>query len=259
MTLPKEDIAQRLIGAARDRTAIEPLTNTWPDLDPVTAYEVQDAVVAARVDAGAVVIGAKTGLTSRAKQQQMSVDEPLYGWLTADMQIDTGLPVLRDAFIQPRCEPEIAFLLGRDLEGPTVSAAQVLAATELVFPAIDVLDSRFSGYKFTGPDVIADNCSCAGFTLGNSGVDPTGIDLRLVGCVFEKNGVLAATATGAAVLGHPAASVAWMVRRMAARGQGLQAGQVVMSGALTEAVPVAPGDTVVARFDRLGTVELPCR
>ena len=259
MSLPKEEIAQRLIGAARDRTAIEPLTNEWPDLDPATAYEVQDAFVAARIEAGAVVIGAKTGLTSKAKQQQMNVSEPLYGFLTADMQIDTGLPVLRDAFIQPRCEPEIAFLLGRDLEGPTVSAAQVLAATELVFPAIDVLDSRFSGYKFTGPDVIADNCSCAGFTLGGSGVSPVGIDLRLVGCVFEKNGVLAATATGAAVLGHPAASVAWMVRRMAERGQGLRAGQVVMAGALTEAVPVAPGDTVVARIDRLGTVELACR
>ncbi len=259
MSLPMDEIADRLIGAARDRTAIEPLTNTWPDLDPAQAYEVQDAVVRARVEAGATVIGAKTGLTSQAKQQQMNVSEPLYGFLTADMQIDTGLPVLRDQFIQPRCEPEIAFLLGRDLAGPTVSAAQVLAATELVFPAIDVLDSRFSGYRFTGPDVIADNCSCAGFTLGGTGVSPIGIDLRLVGCVFEKNGVLAATATGAAVLGHPAASVAWMVRRMAARGQGLHAGDIVMSGALTEAVPVAPGDTVVARFDRLGTVELPCR
>lgn len=259
MTLPTTEIADRLIGAARDRQSIEPLTNQWPDLDPETAYTVQDAVVQARVDAGATVIGAKTGLTSRAKQVQMNVSEPLYGFLTADMQIDTGLPVLRDSYIQPRCEPEIAFLLGRDLAGPTVSAAHVLAATELVFPAIDVLDSRFSGYRFTGPDVIADNCSCAGFTLGGSGVSPAGIDLRLVGCAFEKNGVLAATATGAAVLGHPAASVAWMVRRMAARGQGLRAGQIVMSGALTEAVPVEPGDTVVARFDRLGTVELACR
>lgn len=259
MTLPKDEIAERLLGAVRARTGIEPLTNSWPDLDPATAYEIQDAVVAARVAAGSAVIGAKTGLTSRAKQVQMSVDEPLYGWLTADMQIDTGLPVVVDRYIQPRCEPEIAFLLGADLEGPEVSAAHVLAATELVFPAIDVLDSRFSGYKFTGPDVIADNCSCAGFSLGGSGVSPAGIDLRLVGCVLEKNGVLAATASGAAVLGHPAASVAWMVRRMAARGQGLVAGQIVLSGALTEAVPVSPGDTVVARIDRLGTVELPCR
>jgi 2-keto-4-pentenoate hydratase len=259
MTLPKEEIASRLIQAAASRTSILPLTNDYPDLDPATGYEVQDAVVQARVDAGAVVIGAKLGLTSVAKQQQMKVSEPLYGWLTDDMQLDTGQTLQIDRYIQPRCEPEIAFLLGEDLAGPHVLASHVLAATALVFPAIDILDSRFAGYKFTGPDVIADNSSCAGFVFGGQGTDPEGIDLRLVGCTFEKNGVLVATAAGAAVLGHPAAAVAWMIRRMAERGQGMKAGQVVMAGALTEAVVVAPGDTVVARFDRLGTVEVACR
>jgi 2-oxo-3-hexenedioate decarboxylase len=259
VTLPKDEIARTLIEAARTRTATHPLTNDYPDLDPDTAYEVQDAVVQARVDAGAVVVGAKLGLTSVAKQRQMNVDEPLYGWLTDDMQLDTGQTLTCSHYIQPRCEPEIAFLLAEDLAGAHVAAAHVLAATALVFPAIDVLDSRFAGYKFTGSDVIADNSSCAGFVFGGQGTDPEGIDLRLVGCSFEKNGVLLSTAAGAAVLGHPAASVAWMVRRMAQRGQGLKAGQVVMAGALTEAIAVAPGDTVVARFDRLGTVELACR
>ena len=259
MTLPTDEIARTLIEAARQRTAVLPLTNEYPDLDAATAYTVQDAVVQARVEAGAVVIGAKLGLTSVAKQQQMNVSEPLYGWLTDDMQLDTGQTLICSDYIQPRCEPEIAFLLKEDLHGPHVLAAHVLAATALVFPAIDILDSRFAGYKFTGSDVIADNSSCAGFVFGGQGIDPRGIDLKLVGCTFEKNGRLLATAAGAAVLGHPAASVAWMVRRMAARGQGLTAGQVVMAGALTEAVAVSPGDTVVARFDRLGTVELPCR
>jgi 2-keto-4-pentenoate hydratase len=248
-----------LIGAARRREAILPVSDAYPGLDARTAYLIQDAVVAARVEAGAVVVGAKLGLTSVAKQRQMNVDEPLYGVLTDDMQIDTGQVLTCAEFIQPRCEPEIAFLLAADLAGPQVTAAHVLAATALVFPAIDVLDSRFAGYQFTGPDVIADNSSCAGFTLGGRGVRPDGIDLRLVGCTFEKNGTLLATAAGAAVLGHPAASVAWMIRRMATRGHGLRAGQVVMAGALTEAVPATPGDTIVARFDRLGTVELPCR
>jgi 2-keto-4-pentenoate hydratase len=259
MTLPKDQIAQTLIEAARTRTAVHPLTDDYPDLDPDTAYEVQDAVVRARVEAGATVVGAKLGLTSLAKQRQMSVSEPLYGWLTDDMQLDTGEQLTCSDYIQPRCEPEIAFLLAEDLAGPQVLAAHVLAATALVFPAIDVLDSRFAGYKFTGSDVIADNSSCAGFAFGGLGVDPRGIDLRLVGCVFERNGVLVGTAAGAAVLGHPAASVAWMIRRMALRGHGLKAGQVVMAGAVTEAVAVTPGDTVVARFDRLGTVELACR
>ena len=252
-------IAERLLSAVRNRTATEPLTNTWPDLTVDEALTVQDAVVYARVDAGAKVVGAKLGLTSVAKQRQMKVDQPLFGWLTDDMQIDVGQSVECARFIQPRCEPEIAFLLNRDLEGPNVTAAHVLAATEAVFGAIDVLDSRFTGYAFTFNDVVADNASSAAFTLGGTPIDPKGIDLRLTGCVFEKNGELIATAAGAAVLGHPAASVAWLVRELARRGRGLSKGQVVMAGALTEAIPVAPGDTVVARFDRLGTVELSCR
>lgn len=259
MSLPLDDIARRLIGAADSRTSITPLTNDYPDLDPETAYTVQDAVVKARVDAGSTIVGAKLGLTSKAKQLQMNVSEPLYGILTSDMQLDMGQTLVCDDYIQPRCEPEIAFLFRTDLAGAHITAAHVLAATEYLFPAVDILDSRFAGYKFTGPDVIADNSSCAGFVLGGRPTRPDGLDLRTLGCVFERNGQLVATATGAAVLGHPASSVAWMVRRMALRGQGLLAGQVVMAGALTEAVAVSPGDSIVARFDHLGTVEVPCR
>lgn len=254
----QSELAERLITAATDRIATTPLTDDYPELDVATAYTIQDAVVSARRRAGFEVVGAKLGLTSAAKQQQMNVDEPLYGWLTHDMQIDTGEVLICDNFIQPRCEPEVAFLLGEDLEGPGVTAARVLAATDLVFPAVDVLDSRFAGYSFKLPDVVADNSSCAGFVLGGQGIDPSGFDLRLTGCVFEKNGELLATASGAAVLGHPAASVAWLVRKLAERGQGLEAGHIVLSGSMTEAVAVAPGDVITARFDRLGTVEIPC-
>jgi 2-keto-4-pentenoate hydratase len=248
----------RLLGAVADRTGTAPLTDSM-ELDEATALEVQDAVVRARVEAGHAIVGAKLGLTSVAKQKQMNVDRPLYGWLTADMQVDTGAAVRCDAYIQPRVEPEIAFLLGRDLEGPTVTAAQVLAATEAVFGAIDVLDSRYAGYKFTFNDVTADNASSAGFILGGTAMDPYGIDLRLTGCVLEKNGELIATAAGASVMGHPASAVAWLVRALAKRGQGLEAGHVVMAGGMTEAVAVSPGDTVVATFDRLGSVEIPFR
>lgn len=254
----QSELAERLISAARERVATTPLTDDYPELDVETAYTIQDAVVQARQDSGAVVSGAKLGLTSVAKQRQMNVDEPLYGWLSDDMAIDTGEQLVCDRFIQPRCEPEIAFLLGGDLAGPDVTAAHVIAATDLVFPAVDVLDSRFAGYSFTLPDVVADNSSCAGYVLGGQGIDPTGFDLRLTGCVFEKNGELIATAAGAAVLGHPAASVAWLVRKLASRDQGLEAGQVVLSGSMTEAIAVEPGDVITARLDRLGTVEIPC-
>jgi 2-oxo-3-hexenedioate decarboxylase len=251
-------LAARLTEAAGKRVAIEALTSTAGPFDAETAYAVQDAVVAGLLSRGALA-GAKLGLTSVAKQRQMNVDQPLYGWLTGEMAIDVGQPLACDRFIQPRCEPEIAFVLGADLAGPHVTAAQVLAATAAVHPAIDVLDSRFAGYSFTLADVIADNASAAGFVLGGQATDPAGVDLRLTGCVIEKNGELVATAAGAAVLGHPAASVAWLVRALAGRGRGLSAGQVVLSGALTEAVAVAPGDVIVARFDRLGSIELACR
>ncbi|MDA8434611.1 MAG: fumarylacetoacetate hydrolase family protein [Actinomycetales bacterium] len=247
-----------LVAAVRDRRATSPLTDSR-ELDEPTALRVQDAVVRARIDAGATLVGAKLGLTSAAKQRQMKVDRPLYGWLTDDMQVDTGAAVLCERYIQPRVEPEIAFLLGRDLEGPQVTAAHVLAATEAVFGAVDILDSRYAGYAFTFNDVVADNASSAGFVLGGTPLDPYGVDLRLTGCVLEKNGELVSTAAGAAVMGHPAAAVAWLVRALAARGRGLAGGQVVMAGGLTEAVAVAPGDTVVATFDRLGSVEIPFR
>jgi 2-oxo-3-hexenedioate decarboxylase len=253
-------LADRLIQAAARRAPVEALTATAGPFDAETAYRVQDAVVADRIRYhGTAIVGAKLGLTSAAKQRQMHVNEPLYGWLTGDMAIDVGQPLPCGRFIQPRCEPEIAFILGNDLAGAHVTASGVLAATAAVCPAIDVLDSRYAGYSFTLPDVIADSASGAAFVMGGQATDPAGIDLRLTGVVLEKNGDLVATAAGAAALGHPAASVAWLVRALAARGRGLSAGQTVLSGGLTEAVPVAPGDVIVARFDRLGTIELPCR
>ena len=251
-------LAARLLNAVETRTATTPLTDEVPDLSVEDAYRIQDAVVQARIDSGLPMVAAKLGLTSAAKQRQMNVDEPLYGRLTSDMLVDTGQPLHVEQYIQPRCEPEIAFLLGKDLEGPHVSAAHVLDATSLVLGAIDILDSRFAGYSFKHPDVVADNASCAGFTIGGIGLDPKGIDLRLVSVSLEHNGRRMHTASGAAVLGHPAASVAWMVRALAKRGMGLRAGQIVLSGSLTEAVAVKPGDVVTARFSHLGTIELPC-
>ncbi|MFZ9987756.1 MAG: 2-keto-4-pentenoate hydratase [Candidatus Nanopelagicales bacterium] len=259
MSIQAQEGATRLIDAARNRTATTALTGDYGDFDAATAYDLQALVVADRIAQGHQVVGAKLGLTSEAKQKQMNVSEPLYGWLTDDMRIEPGEALVVDRFIQPRVEAEIAFLIGDDLEGSDIGAADVLAATAAVMPAIDVLDSRYAGYSFTLPDVIADNSSSAGYITGSSIVDPAGIDLRLLGVVLEVNGIVVATAAGAAVLGHPASSVAWLVRALARRGEGLSAGMTVLSGACTAAFAVNPGDTVVARIDRLGTVEVPCR
>ena len=259
-------VAATLHAAARSAGTAAPPTAAHPDLDLAGAYAVQRALVQCRVDEGHRVVGYKLGLTSAAKQRQMKVSAPLFGRLTSDMQLADGEPLVCARFGQPRLEPEIAFLIGSDLAGEDVGVEQVLAATQAVLPAVDVLDSRFAGYAFTLPDVVADNASGAGFALGTGGLDgatlaaglAAGVDLRLTGCVFEVNGAVVATASGAAVMGHPAASVAWLVRALAAQGEGLRAGQVVLSGSLTEAFAVSPGDVVVAHLDRLGSLGIRC-
>lgn len=251
-------LARRLYDAARERRTIEPLTVDHPDLGVAEAYAIQDALVDLHLADGARLVGAKLGLTSRAKQVEMNVHEPIAGWLTDRMVLEPGEPLEVASLGQARAEPEIAFLLGRDLVGPEVTAIHVLAATEAVFGAIEVLDSRYAGYRFTLPDVVADNASGGRFLLGGA-IRPAETDLAEIGCVFERNGQVVATAAGAAVMGHPARAVAWLARRLAAEGRGLRAGQIVLSGGLTAALPVAAGDVVAATFGRLGTVTLACR
>ena len=245
------DLPERLAEAIRTRTAIAPEAG---DLTVDAAYELQDDLIDLL---GAPIEAAKLGLTSVAKQQQMHVDEPAYGWLLQGTQVEAGTTLSCSALIQPRAEPEIAFVTSRDLEGPAVTGTQVLAGPAAVLPAIDVLDSRYAGYEFTLPAVVADNVSSGRYAVGTP-TPVAGIDLRLVGCVFERNGELVDTAAGAGVLDHPAAAVAWFVRRLHQRGRGLPAGSVVLAGALTAAITLAPGDVVRATFDRIGAVELRC-
>jgi 2-oxo-3-hexenedioate decarboxylase len=252
------------IAGALDRAVLErtllpaPFTDAEPDLDTETAYLIQDLLVAKRLERGAHIVGAKLGLTSRAKQERMNVDQPLYGWLTSDMVLQAADAVVLDDFLHVRAEPEIGFLIGRPIAAPA-TAATVLAATDAVFGAIELIDSRYDAFKFRHPDVIADNASSAGVVLGGVLASPRDVvDLKLMGCVLRHDGRVVATAAGSAVLGHPAESVAWLVNQLAARGRALEQGAIVLSGALTDAVPLAPGQSVVAEFDGLGAVEIHC-
>jgi 2-keto-4-pentenoate hydratase len=248
------DVEVSMLRAARtERVAIPQLSDTFPSLDLLTAYEIQ-----AEQRAGfGPLVGWKLGVTSRAKQQQVGVDAPIYGFLAGDHVLDLGEPLVVAEHISPRWEPEIVFVIGRDLSGAHVTATEVLGATAGVAVGIEVLDSRYTDYRFTMPDVVADNASAGRYVVGTP-VPPHGLDLRLVGVVLELGGEVVATASGAASLGHPAAAVAWLVRRLAASGEGLAAGEVILSGGLTAATPVAPGDVVTVTIDRLGTVELAC-
>jgi len=249
-------LAAVLAGAHRDRRAVPPLTDDHPDLDLATGYVVQQ-LAQAEAERREPIVGWKLGVTSRAKQQQVGVDSPIYGFLAAGTELDPGEPLHVGEHIQPRGEPEIVFVMGRDLAGASVTATQVLAATESVAVGIEVLDSRYQDYRFKIPDVVADNASAGRYVVGTP-VPAAGVDLRLVGVVLEHNGEVVATASGAASLGHPAAAVAWLVRALAAHGQGLKAGQVILSGGLTAAVPLVAGDCLVVSIDRLGSVELAC-
>ena len=250
------DIAAELAAATRERRELAPFTDQHPDLDLDSAYAAQLAGIQIRLDAGERVVGAKLGLTSKAKQRVMNVDAPLHGLVTSGMLHPYGEPVDVSSLIHPRVEPEIAFLLGREVEAPA-TVTSVLAATEAVFCAIDVLDSRYENFRFTLPDVVADNASAGLFLMGPRALTPAEAgDLALLGCALRVDGEVVATAAGAAVMGHPAASVAWLVNQLAARKQRLEAGWLVFSGGLTEPVPLAPGTVVTAEFAGLGTVEV---
>jgi 2-keto-4-pentenoate hydratase len=247
------EVAARLGKARADRTVIGPVSAEFPGFGLGAGYAVQRLL---RGEAGPLA-GWKLGVTSRAKQAQVGVHEPVRGFLAAADALDLGEPLVVGQHIQPRAEPEIVFIIGAELAGPAVTSSAVLAGTAAVAVGIEVLDSRYRDYKFTMADVVADNTSAARFLVG-SPVPVTGVDLRLAGVLLELNGEVVATAAGAAALGHPAAAVAWLVRSLAAEDEGLRAGDIVLSGGLTAAVPVHAGDVVTVTADRLGTVELAC-
>lgn len=251
-------LATRLHDAGLRAQPITAFTASDPGFDTDAGYAIQDRLLDLRHARGEVVIGAKLGLASRAMQGQFGIDGPISGWLTDTMVLDAGEPLRLVDFLQPRVEPEIALILDRDLCDPMTTTEDVLAATTVAFPALEVLDCHFADYEGRAADLVADNGAAARVMLGPHPIAIEGADLRTLGCVFERNGELIATATGAEALGHPAAAVAWLARRMAGRGRGLEAGMLVLSGGLTQSVLVRPGDVVSASFDRLGHVELRC-
>lgn len=250
------ELASRLYKAAIQAEAVPPLTDA-ESLEIDTAYDIQDALIARHVADGDAVIGAKLGLTSRAKQQAMGVNEPLYAWLTDAMYHPIDAPLDLSRFIHPRVEPEIAFVIGRRLAGPRVTVADVLAATDAVTGALEIIDSRYQDFRFTLPDAVADNASSAAFVLGPS-THPAAQDLSMIGCALEVDGAVVDSAAGAALLGHPAESVARLAGHLARSGRAIEPGWVVLAGGLTAPVPLRPGMTVTARYSTLGAARLHC-
>jgi 2-keto-4-pentenoate hydratase len=256
LAAPSDAVADALWRAYADGGRVPAPTATLPDLDLDGAYAIQEALVARLVAAGQRPIGWKVGMAGIVGRTPQS-DGPIYGRLLAPMLVDDGGTLSAGALHEPFAEGEIAFVLGQALRGPGVDADAVRAATVEVRPAIEVFARRLDADASATADMVADNALCAHVVLGEP-VAADAVDLRLVGLVFARSATIVATGAGAQVLGDPAASVAWLANALAARGQELAAGDVVISGAVAGAHPVAAGDTYTAEFDRLGTVEVRC-
>jgi 2-oxo-3-hexenedioate decarboxylase len=252
-----ERAADVLLDAESACRDLEPLSDSWDSLDLSTAYAVQDETLRRRLARGERLVGVKLGLTSRAKQQRMNISSPLTAWLTDAMLLAPGEPLPRERLIHPRAEPEIVFVLGSRLAGPGVTAASALAAVSAVYCGIEVIDSRFRDFRFTLPDVVADNASSAFFAMGPVGVAAWSLDLGIEACLLEVDGQVADSATGAAVQGHPASALAFAANDLGRRGLALEPGWVVLTGGMTDAVPCPAGVSVAAHFTHLGSVFLP--
>jgi len=252
----RRQVADTLRDAERDRTPIPPVRETWPDIDVVDAYEIQLLNIRRRLDASTRVTGHKVGLSSRAMQEMMGVDEPDYGHLLSDMEVPSDRPVSTGRYCFPRVEVEVAFILGDTLPGEGCTTADVLAATEAVAPAIELIDSRITDWDIRIGDTIADNASSAGYVLGPERVKPDEVDLRSIEARLLRNGEEVASGRSDAVLGDPTVAVAWLAEKVAAFGVTLEAGHVILPGSVHRAIDVRPGDAFEAVFDHFGDVRL---
>lgn len=251
-----EKAARDLYTAEKERRPIRHFTLQYEGIEPADAYRIQLSLIELKKADGAKVVGKKIGLTSKAMQKMLNVDRPDYGHILDGMVLQDGDQFPAKDLIQPRIEPEIAFILNKDIKGPGVTTVQVLAATAFVLPALEIIDSRFESWKIKLSDTIADNASSARIVLGESPRRVDQVDLKLMGMVMEKNGEVVQTGAGAAALGHPANAVAWLANAVGEFGVTLKAGEIIMPGALCAAADVAPGDTVRATFNGLGTVSV---
>ncbi|OBI50213.1 2-keto-4-pentenoate hydratase [Mycobacterium sp. E796] len=252
----RDELAADLAQAERSREPIAPLTAAYPDIDVVDAYEIQLINIRQRVAEGARVLGHKVGLSSKAMQQMMGVDEPDYGHLLDEMQVFEDTPVKAGRYLYPRVEVEVGFILSDDLPGAGCTEDDVLAATEALVPSIELIDTRITDWKIALCDTIADNASSAGFVLGEARVSPADIDVKAIDAVLTRNGEVIAEGRSDAVLGNPVTAVAWLSRKVESFGVRLRKGDIVLPGSCTRAIDARAGDEFVADFTGLGSVRL---
>lgn len=259
MALDKQTIEKLAIHCEKaevEAYEITKITDDYPQMTYEDAYDIQWKARANKEARGTKIVGMKMGLTSQAKMKQMGVPNPCYGYLADYFSYGDGAQIKFDELIHPKVEAEIAFVLKDDLCGPGCHIGDVLAATDFVMPAVEVIDSRYKDFKFDLKSVIADNSSSSRYVTGGVARDIKDLDLKTLGVVMEINGEVVQLGAGAAVLGHPATSIAMLANMMAERGEKLKKGEYILSGAITAATTVNKGDNVTVKFQDLGTVSL---
>jgi 2-oxopent-4-enoate/cis-2-oxohex-4-enoate hydratase len=257
-----QQLAERLWDAQMSGTPCQALTETHPDLTVADAYEIQTINLDRRMSERGLfgpkarLVGRKIGITSRAVQEWLQVTEPDFGGLLDDMAVGDGAKADISKLLQPRVEGELAFVLKKCLLGPGITAAHVIAATDFVLPAIEIIDSRIIDWKFKIQDTIADNASSGMFVLGSRPMSLAEVDLKTIGMTLRKNGTVVSTGAGAACLGNPVNAMVWLANKLGELGTTLGTGQVILSGALGPVSPVVAGDVVSVELGRMGEVSV---
>lgn len=252
MTDTTHEVMARRLREAYVSGAVPPLRDGLDPVDVAGAYAVQTINTRFWEAQGRRIVGRKAGLTAKAVQTQLGVDQPDFGVLFEDMRIPDGGLLTPAKCLQPKAEAEIAFVLGADLPSPATTSDQVASAVATVHAAIEIVDSRIADWKITFADTVADNGSSAFFVLSDDGRSLPGLDLWTAGMVMEINGTIVSTGVGAAALGHPLNAAAWLARTLAERGEPLKAGDVLLAGALGPMVALQPGDQVRASVGGIG-------
>jgi 2-oxo-hept-3-ene-1,7-dioate hydratase len=249
----RKKCADILVNAQNERKQATPFSQTFPGITIEDSYAISADVCQRKIKNGAKLIGHKVGLTSKAMQRSSMIDEPDYGYILDDQMIGDGAKVPHANYCKPRVEVELAFVMGKRLEGPGVGLADVLRATEYVIPAIEIVDARLADPRKI-VDTVADNGAAAGIALGGRPVGPMDVDLRWVGGIMYRNSEIEETGLAAGVLGHPALGVAWLANKICQLGHAMEPGHIVLAGSFTRVVFAQKGDTLHADFGPLGGI-----
>ncbi|ARS26369.1 fumarylacetoacetate hydrolase family protein [Sphingomonas sp. KC8] len=247
-----EQYGQELYTALRERRTVTPLMARDTTLTIDDAYAISLDALKRRQADGEKVIGKKIGVTSKAVQDMLGVHQPDFGFLTDQMWIEGDIDIAATGLIQPRAEAEIAFILKSDLNGPGITAADVLAATESIAPCFEIVDSRIQDWKIGIVDTVADNASCGVFVVGDARVDPRDFDLPALHVTVTKNGEPLSEGYGSAVQGSPLQAVAWLANTLGAHGVTLNAGDIILSGSLVPLAPAVAGDVFEMELHGIG-------